>query len=89
MKFFNFKDERNASQCALDGEVSRIKGNYKQALKDFNKAIELDANNDMFYASRSIVKKELKDIEGAKKDIEKALELNPNVKRYIKHQASL
>ena len=36
----------------------------------------------MFYASRSIVKKELKDIEGAKEDIKKALELNPNVKRY-------
>lgn len=83
MIFNLFKKEKKcASQYALEGEVLSIKGNYKKALKCFDEAIMLEPDNDMFYASRSVVKKGLSDNKGALEDIEKAISLQSSVKRY-------
>lgn len=84
------KDEnKKASVLALEGEVQRRKGLYKKALKNFNIAIKLEPNNDMFYASRSIAKKELKDYKGALLDIQKAIQIQPSVSKYQKILAEL
>ena len=83
------KKKKCASQFALDGEVLRIKGDYKKALKCFNEAISLEPENDMFYASRSIVKKSLSDTKGALADIEKAISIQGSVKRYHQIKESI
>lgn len=88
-KLFKPKKEENAPKLALDGEVFRMRGEYKKALKNFNKAILIEPNNDMFYASRSAAKKGLKDFKGALKDIEKAIELKPTVNAYKKAEKEL
>jgi len=51
---------------------------YKQALHDFNRAIELDANYDQTYYNRGVVKAHLGDKQGAIADFNKALELKPD-----------
>lgn len=86
---FKPKENENSSKLALEGEVLRRQGNYKKALSKFNRAIELESDNDMFYASRSAVKQALKDYNGAKNDIEKAMQLNPNVNAYKNAQYEL
>lgn len=90
MIFNLFKKEKKcASQYALEGEVLRIKGEYKKALKNFDEAILLEPDNDMFYASRSIVKKSLSDTKGALADIEKAISIQDTVKRYHQIKESI
>ncbi len=81
-KLFGAKQETNAAKLALDGEVLRLKGEFKKALNNFNKAIDSEPDNDMFYYSRSSVKLALKDIKGALSDIEKAISLKPSVNAY-------
>lgn len=79
---FGKKKETIPSKLALEGEVLRIKGEFKKALKNFDKAIESEPDNDMYYYSRSSVKLGLKDIKGALSDIEKAISLKPSVNAY-------
>lgn len=86
---FSSKKETNAAKLALEGEVLRIQGQFKKALINFNKAIEIEPDNDMFYASRSSVKRALNDINGALTDIEKAISLKPTVNAYKKAQLEL
>jgi len=42
---------------------------YKSAIKDFNKAIELDPNNATAYCNRATLRRDLKDYKGAIEDI--------------------
>jgi len=51
---------------------------YKGALQDYNKAIELNTNYAYAYYNRGIAKYELKDYSGAIQDFTKAIELDPN-----------
>ncbi len=83
------KKQKSAVEYALDCEVERRKGNLKTALESINKAIELEKNNDMFYASRSNVKKSLNDKQGALEDINKAIELQDSVNAYKKMKEAL
>lgn len=48
------------------------------ALKDFDKAIELNPNDADYFNNRGVVKQDLEDIIGAINDYTKAIELNPN-----------
>ena len=57
-------------------------GNWEEALKNMNKAIELDAYNSSYYYQRGNLKFNLEDLQGALADINKALELNPNIAKY-------
>jgi len=53
------------------------KTNLKEAIKDFNKAIELNPKFAEAYLTRGMTKARLQDYTGAIKDYNKALELNP------------
>jgi len=53
------------------------RGNYKEAILDFNKAIELDPTNYIYYYHRATQKKFLEDFRGAILDYDKAIELDP------------
>jgi len=56
----------------------RIK-NYKDAISDFNKAIELYPSFAEAYFKRGNVKNLMEDFEGAISDYSKAIELDPNL----------
>jgi len=51
---------------------------YKGALQDYNKAIELNPNYALAYYNRGVAKDKLKDYRRALQDYNKAIELNPN-----------
>ena len=57
---------------------------YKQAINDFNKAIELDSNFLDAYYDRGISKQNLKDHKEAITDFNKAIELGYNYVAYNK-----
>jgi len=51
---------------------------YKGAIADFNKAIELEPKNSKVYCNRGNTKGDLKDFRGAILDYDTAIELDPN-----------
>lgn len=51
--------------------------NYDLALKDFDKAIELNPKNHSAYSNRGELNRRLGDIEAAWKDFEQSIEINP------------
>ena len=51
---------------------------YRGAIQDYTKAIELNPNHTYAYNNRGIAKVELEDYSGAIQDYTKAIELNPN-----------
>ena len=54
-------------------------GDYRGAIADYNKAIELNPNDADAYVNRGVAKHHLEDYRGAIADYSKAIELNPNV----------
>lgn len=65
------KKERLYSQR---GAVNRELGHFKEALKDFNKALKLE-KSVWIYGERGILKRKTGDLKGALKDFNKALNL--------------
>lgn len=57
--------------------VCKFNLRFKHALEDFNKAVELEADNPYFYSCRAYVKDKIGDSEGAVEDYEKAYKLDP------------
>ena len=62
-------------ESAINKEKSK---DYKGALADYNKAIEINPKLVRAYNNRGNVKSDLKDYEGAISDFNKALVINPN-----------
>lgn len=62
------------------------KGNYREALKQFNTFIEnlehankeLDADDAIMYYNRAIAKTQLSDLDGAVQDLNTAISINPS-----------
>ena len=75
---------KSASAYAIDGEYYLSNGKPKKALKELNKAIAMEPDNDMLYASRSKIYKSLEKYPEALKDIETALKMQPDVALYRK-----
>ena len=70
---------KTAQDYIESGKVKYEEGKFQEALKDFNKAIELDPNNVEAYLKRASVKSGLIfDDTDILKDCNKALELDPN-----------
>lgn len=52
---------------------------FRGAIGDFNKIIEIDPNNSYAYLGRGLSRLGLASYQGAKKDFDKALEITPNM----------
>lgn len=80
------KKEKNKTACeyAISGEYLSFNGKNKEALKEFNKALELEPDNDMVYALRSKTYKNMEKYKEALEDIDKALSIQPDVNVYRK-----
>jgi tetratricopeptide (TPR) repeat protein len=59
-------------------------GNLKEALENFNKAIESNPNNFIAYFNRATIKIDLGDIDGAKKDFFNFDKLRINVSENLR-----
>ena len=57
------------------GVAKYEQGDYRGAIQDYNKAIELDPNDHMTYGVRVLAKSKLGDYRGAIEDYNKAIEL--------------
>jgi Flp pilus assembly protein TadD len=73
----NYKQSRNLiyKYC---GNAKYDRGNYKEAIIDFNKAIMNNSNYVEVYCTRGLAKSNLKDYNEAIKDYNKAIDINPN-----------
>ncbi len=65
-------------QYASSGFNRLKKGDYRGAIEDFNKAIEIDPNNSDNFNNRGIARSELGDHQGAIEDYTRAIALDPN-----------
>jgi clan AA aspartic protease (TIGR02281 family) len=82
------------SSSALDfgnrGDEYRLTGNYAAAIKDFDKAIEMDPEEPWYYYRRGWVKDEfLKDPEGGLADYTSAIEVDRNYAYSYLHRGRL
>ncbi|GAB4163462.1 MAG: hypothetical protein Tsb0033_23830 [Winogradskyella sp.] len=71
-KTFNSNDYTNM------GLIKSFSGAYKNAIEDYNKAIELDPNNHIAYNNRGYTFNVMEDYESAIPDFEKAISLEDN-----------
>ncbi|WP_228060151.1 tetratricopeptide repeat protein [Plectonema radiosum] len=60
------------------GLTNRNMGNYEDALKDFDRAIEIDPNNKRAIAHRGITYRFMKRNEDALQDFDRAIEIDPD-----------
>ena len=75
---------QTAKKLYKNGRDKYSKDDYKGAIADFTKAIELDANYAEAYEFRGFIKNEIKDYQGANEDFSKAIEIDSNyVEAYI------
>ena len=64
------------------GDSKKQLGRYEEAIKDYDKAIELNPNDAYYYSNRGDSKKQLGRYEEAIKDYDKAIELDHNTAYY-------
>jgi len=69
--------QEKAQKYFEQGNASRVLGNYAQAIKDYDKAIELDPRDAVAYDNRGYAYGHLGNYAQAIKDYDKAVELNP------------
>lgn len=75
-----FEDVKlNSDSAYFNRGVSKFELNdYKGAISDYTKALELNPNNSRAYMNRGVMKTNLKDYDGAIADYTKAIELEPS-----------
>lgn len=63
-------------------------GDFKEAIIDFNKALQVNPKDDQAFANRGKAKDELGVLQGALADLSKAIELNPGEHDYYIHRGN-
>ena len=74
---------QNEEEKIEEGECQESIKKYKEAIKDFTKAIELNPKNDKYFYKRGECQESLKKDKMAIKDFSKAIELNPKNDKYF------
>jgi tetratricopeptide (TPR) repeat protein len=57
-----------SKEYCIKGTLFADEGNLKEAMENFNKAVEVDPANPIAYFNRATVKVDMGDIEGARND---------------------
>ena len=79
VSFFSCFSQSSAENFIYNRAVERAKlMDYKGAMQDFSKLIELNPKNESAYNSRGLVKLKLHDPKGAMEDFSTAIELAPD-----------
>lgn len=68
----------DAGTFVLNGYEKFYQGNYRGAMTDFDKAIEIDPRNARAYIGRAFTKYKLHDFSGEIEDYNKAIDLDPS-----------
>jgi len=72
--------QSDATDYIIKGNAKLKLKDYKGAMQDYNKAIDLDPEYKIAYFGRGTAKVKLKDYSGAIKDYNKAIDLDPEFK---------
>ncbi len=78
----------NVADYNVRGTSKAQFGDFKNAIIDFNKALQVNRNDDQAYANRGKAKDELGDLKGALADLSKAIELKPDEHDYYIHRGN-
>ena len=88
LKFNVLSNQQRAEEYFYNAFTKLILEDYKGAITDYTKAIDLDSNYTVAYFQRGNAKDELKDYRGAITDYTKAIDLDPNhTKAYVNRGA--
>ena len=68
----------NLEEYFEQGFAKQLAEKYKEAIKNYNKVLELDKDFERAYVQRAYCKGKLEDYEGAIEDYKTGLSLNPN-----------
>jgi tetratricopeptide (TPR) repeat protein len=72
-------DEQEAVNYHLEAYNLEARGEYREAIIMYNKALEQDPDNDSIYLNRGNARSNLGNFQGALKDYNKALKINPEL----------
>lgn len=70
-----YKDSFNSNDYTNSGLIKSFSGSYEEAIKDYDKAIELNPNNHIAYNNRGYTYNVMADYQSAIPDFEKAMAL--------------
>ena len=70
--------QNSAEAYIYSGNEKTVAGDYLGAIKDYNKAIEINPKHALAYHNRGLAKGYLGDYRGTIEDFNKAIEINPN-----------
>lgn len=73
----------------ISGVQKKNKKDYAGAIEDFNKALNIDPNNDFTYSSRANAKLKLFDYKGAMLDYNKSIDINPEAPNVYYYRGNL
>jgi predicted Zn-dependent protease len=75
-------EPREALFYGLRGDIQAKRKNYRKALADFNRAVQLDSGFFYHYLRRGETRQQLNDIPGARNDLNKSISLLPTSNAY-------
>lgn len=87
-KSLNVEDKQIAENFKQEGNTALKSNNFQQALDLYNKAIEIDTNNPIYFSNRAAAHMRLSDFESAIDDCEKAISLDESFMRPRERLAS-
>ena len=81
--FVTVLGQNNAIEYFNNGNTKLHLKEYQGAIKDYNKAIELNPDSEGAYYNRGLAKQNLEDYNGAIEDFTKTIEINPIMWKHI------
>lgn len=81
-KYDNFVINNKAVIIALEAETKRRLGDFNTAAELINTAIQMENDNDMYYATKSLIFFDEEKYNAALEEINKAIKINNKVQKY-------